>query len=248
MISIIIPTKNEAVHLPRLLKNLEAQTFKDYELIVADAGSEDTTRDIAVAAGARVVEGGLPGIGRNRGAAVAQGETLVFFDADVSLSSSKFLEDGLREMEKRQLDVAACLVKPLSRKPIDRAFHEIYNAYALAMENVKPHAPGACIFSRTSVFKKLGGFDERVTYAEDCDFVQRVRKEGYAFALLRAHPVGISIRRLEKEGRLLFAMKYLYGEFHILANGGMKGSKLFHYEMGGNGIDEDVYDEKDSRR
>lgn len=55
--SIIIPTLNEAVLLPNLLNDLQAQTFQDFEVIVADAGSQDGTPELAQSLGARVVPG-----------------------------------------------------------------------------------------------------------------------------------------------------------------------------------------------
>ena len=84
-ISVVIPALNEEKFLPVLLESLKNQTFKDYEVIVADAGSKDKTLEIAHSYGARVVPGGMPGPGRNRGAEVATGEFLFFFDSDVLL-------------------------------------------------------------------------------------------------------------------------------------------------------------------
>ena len=85
-LSIIIPTYNEENYLPLLLKSIQAQNFSDYEIIIADAGSQDRTREIARDADCRVVDGGLPAVGRNRGAESAQGEYLLFLDADVCLT------------------------------------------------------------------------------------------------------------------------------------------------------------------
>ena len=47
MISIIVPALNEENYLPRLLDSLEKQNTKDYEIILADAGSKDITIEIA---------------------------------------------------------------------------------------------------------------------------------------------------------------------------------------------------------
>ena len=78
-VSVVIPTLNEERDLPVLLDSLKKQTFRDFEIIVGDAGSKDKTREIAESHGARVVQGGMPGVGRNRGAAVANGEYLFLF-------------------------------------------------------------------------------------------------------------------------------------------------------------------------
>lgn len=231
-LSIVIPVKNEEVELPKLLASIKAQTFTDYEIIVADAHSTDRTVEIAKAAGAKVVEGGMPGPGRNKGALHAQGEVIVFLDADVQLPSAKFLQDCLEEMDRKKLDTATCKVKPLSRKPIDRAMHEAYNAYTIAMEKLKPHAGGFCIFARRQVHSAVKGFDEGVVFAEDHDYVQRAHKIGHPFGILRSHPIAVSVRRLEKDGRLSIAIKYVFGELHMLTKGSFK-EMPFEYEMGG---------------
>jgi len=82
MLSIIIPTLNEEKYLPFLLSSIKEQNFKDYEIILSDAGSEDRTIEIAKSYGCRVVKGGLPAKGRNQGARAAAGDLLLFLDSD----------------------------------------------------------------------------------------------------------------------------------------------------------------------
>ena len=231
-LSIVIPVKNEEVDLPKLLASIKVQTFTDYEIIVADAHSTDKTVELATAAGARVVEGGMPGPGRNKGALHAEGDIVAFFDADVQLPSAKYLQECLDEMDRKKLDVATCKVKPLSRKPIDRAMHEAYNAYVIAMEKLRPHAPGFCIFVRRDVHHGIKGFDEDVVFAEDHDYVQRADKNGHRFGILRSHPIAVSVRRLEKDGRLSIALKYVFGELYMMTKGSFKEAP-FEYQMGG---------------
>jgi len=230
-LSIVIPTKNEELFLSKLLASIRAQSFDDYEIIVADAHSTDQTPAIAVSFGARVVEGGLPGPGRNRGAEVAQGEYLMFFDADVVLPHTDFLKDCVREMGERGLDIASCRVSPLEGNKADDFLHEVYNLYAIATEKVIPHAPGFCLFARSEAHGKIRGFDERVVFAEDHDYVQRASREGHSFGILRNHRIGVSVRRLEKEGRLKLALKYLYGELHMRLRGPFKDKMPFEYEF-----------------
>lgn len=234
-LSIIIPVKNEEEHLPRLLKTIAEQTFRDFEVIVADAHSTDRTAEIATSFGARVVEGGMPGPGRNRGALHATGEMIVFFDADVALPGALFLEECLAEMDRKELDVATCKVKPISQNPVDHALHEAYNAYVIAMEHIRPHAPGFCIFVRRHIHEGIKGFDEDVVFAEDHEYVQRAAKQGHRFGILRSHPIGASIRRLEKDGRISIALKYLYGELRMMVKGPIKETP-FDYEMGGDDV------------
>ena len=81
-ISVIVPTYNEAAHLPRLLKCLRAMPDVA-QIIVADGGSSDTTVAIARAAGAQLVEGARGrGPQQNLAAHSASGEILWFLHAD----------------------------------------------------------------------------------------------------------------------------------------------------------------------
>jgi glycosyltransferase involved in cell wall biosynthesis len=67
-IRFVIPAKNEALLLPRLLDSLEKQVTRHvWKVVVADANSLDKTREIATTHGATVVKGGMPGPGRNAG-------------------------------------------------------------------------------------------------------------------------------------------------------------------------------------
>ena len=95
ILSIIIPTYNEEEYLPVLLDSIKEQNFKDYEIIVADANSEDKTREIAEEYGCTVIEGGMPAVGRNNGAKIAKGEYLLFLDSDLKLTD-EYLGDVLK--------------------------------------------------------------------------------------------------------------------------------------------------------
>ena len=123
-LSIIIPALNEEKSLPLLFESIKDQEFKDYEIILADAGSTDKTLEIAKKYDVRVIKGGLPAVGRNAGAKVAQGEWLLFLDSDVFLSSN-FLKLLLEEAQETGADAATCAVIPLSDRLIDQIMHEV---------------------------------------------------------------------------------------------------------------------------
>ena len=87
MLSIIIPTLNEEHYLPLLLESIKRQDFDShgYEIIIADADSRDKTLKIAQNYNCKVIDGGLPAKGKNKGAKVARGDLLLFLDADTVL-------------------------------------------------------------------------------------------------------------------------------------------------------------------
>ncbi len=103
MISVVIPTFNEARRLPPLLAAL-AREPTPHEVIVADGGSSDDTRAVAKAAGAKVVVT-APGRGRQIRTAArrARGDVLLFVHAD-----TRFPEGGLAAVERALADRPQC--------------------------------------------------------------------------------------------------------------------------------------------
>ena len=89
--SVIIPTLNEASHLPLLLADLKAWPY-DYDLIIVDGGSKDLTISIAQIQGVNVIKS----LKKNRGyqlmigASQARGDWLLFLHADSRLDQKWF--------------------------------------------------------------------------------------------------------------------------------------------------------------
>jgi len=227
-LSIIIPTLNEEKYLPKLLKSIKKQSYKDYEIIVADAGSKDKTRKITKKYRCRVVKGGMPAVGRNAGAKVAIGNLLLFLDSDVILPKG-FLKKAIKEFENRFLDVTTCHFYPLSKLSVDKKMHKFANEVMKSMQYIKPFAPGWCILITKRLHNRIKGFNEKITFAEDHDYVARASKYG-KFRILKKPKVYISVRRLKKEGRKNLAIKYIKASFLILM-GKKLSAKEFDYEM-----------------
>ncbi len=235
-ISIVVPALNEEKFLPILLESIKQQTFTDYEVIVADAGSTDKTKTIAKKYGAKVVPGGMPGPGRNRGAEVATGEFLFFFDSDVYLPKD-FLEKAYDEMQDRFLDMATCEFLPESDLQLDKIMFKLANLHVKLNQTFNPRAAGFCIFITRRLFHRIGGFDESVKIAEDHDLVDRASKFR-ALGFLNSVQLTVSIRRLEKEGRFSLVEKYLQVEMHLFTKGSIK-EDIIEYEFGNFKTDED---------
>lgn len=214
MISLIIPTKNEEKYLPKTLYSIYRQGLNGLEVIVADAHSTDKTRDIAEQYGCKVVDGGHPGEGRNRGAKASMGDILMFQDADLILPPD-FLRSALDEFYKKGLDVAGTLQTPVitGNKSRDFLYHLIYegtNRSMKAAQNTKRPLMQNFMVARRKVHQKIGGFDEELEFGEDSEYAKAAVNKGYKFGILETPGKGIiSPRRFEgREVRTLLKNGY----------------------------------------
>ncbi len=90
MISVIIPLYNKETSVEQSIRSVLNQTYQDFELIVVDDGSTDNSLDVVrQIQDDRILiieqENGGPGKARNTGVAHAQGEWILFLDADDEL-------------------------------------------------------------------------------------------------------------------------------------------------------------------
>ncbi|HLD97795.1 MAG TPA: glycosyltransferase [Candidatus Nanoarchaeia archaeon] len=230
MLSIIIITKNEEKCLPRLLESIKRQNFRDYEIIVSDAQSTDRTREIALAYGCKIVEGGLPSVGRNNGARVAKGEILLFLDSDVVLPND-FLRKSLKEMKKRDLGCAAPIFSLMSSRLFDKFIFSFYNNWIKLAEDIYPQAGGSCIFLKKEIFYSVEGFDISILFAEDADFIRRVSKIT-KFGILREIKCFLDPRIMYKESRIKLIYKNMLGAGYRTFFGEIR-KPFFNYTLNG---------------
>lgn len=244
MLSIIIPTLNEEKYLPLLLEAIKKQKVDehsfisthrsarvfdgDLEIIVADAGSEDRTVEIAKSYGCKIIPGGLPAKGRNEGARVARGDLLLFLDADVILPEN-FLEKILKEFEERNLDIITSLIEPLTNKRTEKFLYQwLYNLPIRFSEGFLPHASHLILVKR-KLHEKIGGFDEEIKLAEDHIYGRKGAKMG-RFGILKSAKILASPRRFYQDGWAKTYLKYLLAGVHMIFLGPVK-SDIFKYRF-----------------
>jgi glycosyltransferase involved in cell wall biosynthesis len=108
-LSIVIPARNEAAMIARILEELRSLSLEDYEIIVVDDGSDDGTGDIAEAQGARVVRHPYNvgnGAAVKTGLRHARGQWVVLMDADGQHRPAD-VPALLRELEQHHMVVGA---------------------------------------------------------------------------------------------------------------------------------------------
>jgi len=230
MLSIIIPTLNEEKYLPLLLEEIKKQDFDGYEIVVADAGSEDKTVQIAKNYGCKIVKGGLPAKGRNEGAKEARGDTFLFMDADNIFLPENFLKNLLEEFEKRKLEVASFPIYPQGNW-FDKVAYGLYNNFLVNLTQKFSAYATNSVLVRKEIHQKIGGFDEEIKIAEDHAYAKRARKFG-KFGFIKTEPVLTSTRRFEQDGRTKTYLKYFLAGIYMFFLGDIK-SDIFKYRVSG---------------
>lgn len=212
MLSIIIPAFNEEKLLPQLLAQFPGELLDamDAEVVISDGGSTDGTVDIAHASGAVVVEytedrRQTIAEGRNRGAATARGDVLVFINADVRISDSRrFLAEAHRLAGTAGIAGVTSVVHvfPEEETLPDRLFHLWHNAYVRFLNFVgEGMGRGECQILTAEMFRRVGGYNPVMVAGEDYDLFRRVRKRG-KIVMMPGVTVYESPRRFRKYGYL----------------------------------------------
>lgn len=188
--SIIIPALNEEKLLPLLLDKLSDQKIKndfDYEIIVSDGGSSDDTIKISKDYTDKVVIADLNqkqniASGRNSGAKVADGDILIFINADVRINNVYKLFQNIRnKLSSEKYLAMTCKVKINPEEEIfsDKVFLGFYNIYfhSLNIFGVGM-GRGECHIIKKEIFEKVNGYNEEFAAGEDFDLFRRIRKLG----------------------------------------------------------------------
>jgi glycosyltransferase involved in cell wall biosynthesis len=201
-VSVVIPARNASATLARAISSVRVQRLPPDEIVVVDDASDDDSRAIAEALGARTLR--LPAhagaaAARNAGVAAATGEVIGFLDAD-----DEWLPDKLfRQLPLlADADFVACGAKlfsvtgqdlgPLFDGQIPTEGAEAWRGL-LARNTVAT----SCVLVWRSAFDAAGGFDPALEVAEDQDLWIRLAlrgRLGYLDAtLVHMHHTKISV-------------------------------------------------------
>ena len=193
-ISVIIPTLNEAGTIDAALRQFDRLPGV-WDVIVADSGSSDGTREIAAAhPGARVVAAGRGrGAGMNGGSALATGEILLFLHADTFLPRDAYALITRALTDSRTSATAFRL--RLDRD--DWPYRVVPLASRLRVRVQRTFFGDQAIAVRRADFERVGGYAE-APLMEDVDLSRRLRRLGR----LRVLPASVvtSSRRFEQGG------------------------------------------------
>jgi glycosyltransferase involved in cell wall biosynthesis len=178
--SIIIPAKNEGRNIGACLASIFSTDFdtQRYEVVVVDNGSEDRTSEIAKNYGATVyVKPGLTISGlRNFGASQAQGNILVFLDADCTVEKN-WLEAAAPYLQMQDVAVfGSAPILPPDSTWVQRTWFTIREKKQTVEEVAWLESMN--MFIPRHVFFTAGGFDETLITCEDYDLCTRIGRLG----------------------------------------------------------------------
>jgi succinoglycan biosynthesis protein ExoA len=191
-VSIVIPARNEARHIEACVRSVVAQEVGDeFEVIVVDGDSDDSTAELARAAGARVIsnpERTIPAA-LNWGLKAAAGEILVRFDAHAEMPPG-YVAASLRGLAEE--DGAANVGgwrQVVGEGPWGRATRDALTS-RLGVGNARiwrrpakdeprrdvDTVPLGCF--RVETVRRLGGWRRDLLRNEDFELNQRLRHDG----------------------------------------------------------------------
>jgi glycosyltransferase involved in cell wall biosynthesis len=196
MVSVIVPAHNEEAYLRDTLRALQAQRYPRFEIVVVANGCSDGTANVARNHCDRLIVISQKGISlsRNLGARMAQGDILVFLDADTILRP-----DALKVISRQfTRNYAAGTLK--ARPDPARWFYLLLYFFKNLMHQSRVHKGSVgVIICWKDFFESAGGFDESLHVMENSALIEKMQTYG-KYRFVNQTFATTSMRRYEKKG------------------------------------------------
>ena len=184
MLSFVVPAHNEERLLGATLEAIHAAALasgEPHEVVVADDASSDRTAEIAEQHGARVVKVACRQIAatRNAGARAAQGDLLIFVDAD-TLVNAPLVRAAVEALRAGAAGGGA----PVAFEGRIPFYARLLLPLLVWSFRISRLAAGCFLFCRRDTFEAAGGWDERYFGGEEVIFSQALKRHG-RFVVLR---------------------------------------------------------------
>ena len=217
-ISVILPVRNGGTYLAEQLEALANQSYRgDWELLVVDNGSTDSTREVAKSftrrfRSLRFLDASTnPGAAyaRNVGAKCSDGEFLLYVDAD-----DRVREHWLSAMSRaaQSHDVVGGSLVAFHVDSTGRAIFEGGPITELPRlrDTCLPYAIGANCGVRAKALRDVGGWDKRFLAEEEVDLFWRLQLAGNDLVFV---PDAVVEYRLRPDFLTLWSQHFRYGRF-----------------------------------
>ncbi len=121
-VSVVMPFRNAATTLPECIASIQAQTFRDFEVVAIDDRSSDESADLCRRAGFRVVEAAGLVAALNAGIAAARAPLIARMDADDVMHPERLAAQV--ELIERGFDLVATQVELFPDEEIRAGYRE----------------------------------------------------------------------------------------------------------------------------
>jgi len=183
MISIIIPSHNSEKTIRDSIVSLLKQNYKGrYEIIVVDS-SKDKTADIVSQYPVILIKQKPkgPAAARNLGVNKSKGSIIVFIDSDC-IAPKNWLKNLLKPLSNKKVVAVAGTYRTKNKESLIARFvgYEIEQRHEKMkkFKNIDFVATYNCAY-RKKIFINLGGFNEKLTQAEDADLSFRTAEKSF---------------------------------------------------------------------
>lgn len=203
-VGFLIPAFNEELLINRAVRSVKEAAeecgLDDCEIVVCDNASTDATADMALAAGARVIQEPHRQIARarNTAAAASTARWLVWLDADAVLSAA-VLRSTLEALATGKVCGGGARVE-IEGAGESWAARRVVGAWNWISRSLRL-AAGSYFFSLREGWVETGGFNEEVYAGEELRFARELRRwgrgRGMDFRVL-PEPVPSSGRKIEQ--------------------------------------------------
>ncbi|MBU2560047.1 glycosyltransferase [archaeon] len=190
-VSVIVPNRSGEETIEECLKAAFTSDFKNFEVVLVDDASTDNSLEIVSNYPVKLIElkehAGVSAA-RNTGARNANGDVLLFIDADCILEP-----DALALVERSVSDETPIIGGTYTRIPFDSknffsTFQSIFINYSETRAAAPDYIAAHCLAIKREVFEKSKGFieDSYIGVAagvEDVEFCHRLKKAGYTLKM-----------------------------------------------------------------
>jgi len=190
-VSIVVCSYNGSRTIGDCLDGLRRLHYPNYEVIVVDDGSKDSTAEIAARSGFRVITTENRGLShaRNVGLAHATGEIVAYTDDDARPDPHWLTYLTAAFMRTQHAAIGGPNIAPAGDGEIADC---VANApggpmHVLLSDTEAEHIPGCNMAFRKSALEDIGGFDERFRVAgDDVDICWRLQQQGHTIGFCAA--------------------------------------------------------------
>ena len=206
LVSLIVPTRNEAYRITNCIKSLKAQTYPNLEIIIVDDSTDNTVKVIKNIIGddkrfkiikeEKLSKGwvGKPHA-MQQGSNIAKGDWLLFIDADTA-HNPDIINRAIEHAIKNKLDLLSLLSNLVCKSFWEKIIQPIPTGLLIFISPLgKVNDPkskiafalGPFMLIKRSAFNKVGGYETiRGKIADDTEMAKLLKESGFKIGLAHA--------------------------------------------------------------